>query len=142
VGRTRNLSVLLLIGFATLVGFVVVAVVVIALDRETDPFDNQQFDPAVWAAGDHEVRMAMARDAARRTPAGMSEAEVVNLLGKPDTVEESRRLTASAPARAVQTYSYYLGSSHLSSLRGLDDAFLWVHLGNDGRVVAAVIGGG
>lgn len=126
-------------------GFVVLAALIagaIALDSYLDPFDDRPFDPAAWAVADHDGRMSMARDAVRRISPGMTEEEVVGLLGKPDSIEESHRLTASVSPRAARTYLYYIGSSSLSSLRGLDSAFVWVHLGNDGRVLSAIIGGG
>jgi hypothetical protein len=79
----------------------------------------------------------MARDVIRHLPAGTPEADIEALLGKAG-VEETARLTASRPAGAVRTYSYYLGSW---SLLYYDSTFLWVHVDAEGRVVAAVIGG-
>lgn len=110
-----------------------------AIARRLDPFEARPFDPAAWAAADHEERAAMARDAIRHLPHGTPEADIEPLLGRPGEVIETPRLTASYPGGAVRTHSYYLGCW---SGRYYDSTFLWVHVGADGRVVAAVIGGG
>lgn len=121
--------------------------------RWLDPFEARRFEAQEWAAAAPEDRAAMARDAIRHLPAGLPEAEIQALLGR-CSVHETRRLTrtappgvvqelpwygGSAPPGAVRTYSYYLGSW---SVAYHDDTFLWVHVGEDGRVIAAVIGGG
>jgi hypothetical protein len=76
---------------------------------------------------------------------------VVELLGEPDDIIRTEKLvgsapdgplprfSGSAPAGSVRTYSYYLGSW---SSWYYDSTFLWVHVDGEGRVVAAVIGGG
>jgi len=108
-----------------------------AVFRYFDPLEARPFDPASWAAADSLGRAAMARDAIRHLPPGTPEAEVVRLLG-PGPVTPSRRLTASAPRRAVRTYEYHLGGWGFPYD---DSTFLWVHVGADGRVIEAVIGG-
>lgn len=118
------------------------SIALVALDRLLDPFNDQAFEPELWASAELGGRVPMARGAIQRIRPGMQESDVVKLLGKPDTIEESQRLTKSAPSSAVKTYSYYLGSSGLTCLKGMDDAFVWVHVGLDGRVIKAVIGGG
>jgi hypothetical protein len=82
----------------------------------------------------------MARDVIRRLPAGSSEEEIVPLLGHPYEVIETHRLTRSAPPGSVRTYSYSLGS--WGPEWGYDSTFLWIHVDGEGRVIAAVIGGG
>ena len=114
----------------------------VSLESYLDPFDDESFDPAVWAKKDTESRMAMARDATSHILAGMEKSEVVKLLGEPGSVEEAPRLFGPIPAGAAVMYSYYLGGTSLSSLRGLDSAFLLVYFGPDGRAMAAGIGGG
>lgn len=119
--------------------------------RWLDPFEARRFDRHEWAAAGPEERAAMARDAIRHVPPGLPEAEIPALLGR-CSVHETRRLTGTAmrgarlpyyggtaPPGAVRTYSCYLGSW---STLYYDDAFLWVHVGEDGKVIAAVIGGG
>jgi hypothetical protein len=110
-----------------------------AVVRSLDPFEASPFEPAAWAAAGAEGRAAMTRDAIRRLPAGLPEAEIERLLGKADEVSETQRLTASRPPGAVRTYSYSLGSW---SGQYYDSTFLWVHVDGQGRVIAAVIGGG
>jgi hypothetical protein len=106
--------------------------------RYFDPFEARPFDPAAWAAADTYGRAAMARDAIRHLPPGTPEAEVERLLG-PGRVEDSKRLTGSAPGAAIRTYCYHLGGGWAFYY---DSTFLWVHVGADGRVIEAVIGGG
>jgi hypothetical protein len=118
------------------------AVAIVALDSYLDPFDDGPFTPEAWAVADDEERAAMARGAVKHVSVGMPETEVVALLGKPDWIWNSRELTASAPARAVRTYSYGVATSSLASLRRLDSVYVWVHVGGDGRVIVAEIGGG
>jgi hypothetical protein len=109
-----------------------------AIFRYFDPFEARSFDMAAWAAADTLGRAAMARDAIRHLPPGTPESEVERLLG-PGPVVDSQRLTASAPGAAVRTYCYHLGGGWAFYY---DSTFLWVHVGADGRVVEAVIGGG
>jgi hypothetical protein len=110
-----------------------------AVARQFDPFEARSFDPAAWAAAESEVRATMSRDAIRHLPPGTPEAKIESLLGLPNKLIETSRLTSSYPRVAVRTYSYYLGCW---SGRYHDSTFLWVHVGADGLVVAAVIGGG
>ncbi len=107
-----------------------------------DPFDTRPFDPAVWAAGDNHDRGAMARGAIRRLPPGVFEAEVVALLGAGIPIEEAWP-SAYGKYGAVKGHSYHVGcwSGHFHR-DAHDSTFLWVHIGADGRVVAAEIGGG
>jgi hypothetical protein len=115
-----------------------VAVLVYVLTHQLDRFDARPFDPATWANADNKQRAAMSRDAIRHLPAGLPEAEIELLLGKGE-VEETQRLIGRRPRGAVRTYVYYLGCW---SGTYYDSTFLWVHVGEDGRVTEAVIGGG
>jgi hypothetical protein len=149
--QTRKLRWVLagVVAFASGVGLVTYGCFL--LERWLDPFEARQFDAASWAGSDWKGRAAMARDAIRHLPAGTPEADVVQLLGKPGYVIETKKLvglvsgpplprfSGSAPAGSVRTYSYGLGSWGWA---GYDDTFLWVHVDGEGRVVAAVVGGG
>jgi hypothetical protein len=135
MGKARRRTILFLAGVGLCVGL---ALGVRAVARRLDPFEARPFDPEAWAAADTEGRAAMARDAIRHLPAGTPEADVVALLGQTQ-VDETVRLTGSGPPGAVRTYSYYLG---FWGAIYYDSTFLWVHVDADGRVVAAVIGGG
>jgi hypothetical protein len=104
-----------------------------------DPFRAKPFEKVAWAKANAYGRAAMTRDAIRHLPAGLLESEIEPLLGKSGEVIETHRLTKRAPSGAVRTYSYYLGSW---SLAAYDDTFLWIHVGDDGRVIEAEIGGG
>jgi hypothetical protein len=110
-----------------------------AIFRQLDPFEARSFDRAAWAVADNEGRAAMARDAIRHLPSGLPASDIEPLLGKCERVIETHRLTASGPRGAVRTYSYYLGGWGFPYY---DSTFLWVHVGADGRVIEAVIGGG
>jgi hypothetical protein len=110
------------------------------LTKWLDPFDTRPFDPKAWAEADMDGKAAMARDAIRHIRAGMPENDIRGLLGEREP-HETRRLTGSAPPGALRTYSYPLGFWG-SSFYGYDSTYLWVHVGADGKVIAAVIGGG
>src|ERR1700677_1440459 len=71
-----------------------------------DPFNAQRFDQTTWTTAGPYDRAAMTRDAIRHVPSGTTEDQVKELLGKPNSIEETQRLTASGPAKAVKTYSY------------------------------------
>jgi hypothetical protein len=117
---------------------------VIALDRYLDPFDDQPFDPAAWAATGSQGRGRMARDAICHLPAGLPAARVRALLGEPEPVPGpggpvdgfGNRLQHS------ETWSYYLGCWSRLSWYAFDSAFLYVHFGPGGQVAAAEIAGG
>ena len=104
-----------------------------------DPFDDQPFTPAAWAqGGSSEGRGSMARDLVRyHLPDGMQESQVVALLGPPDAIL-TRQDAGGNALRGARTYSYHIGHW---SLRGLDDAFVYVHLNGSGRVVHVEING-
>lgn len=129
-------------GITLLAGAVALAAAIVAGDRFLDPFNGRPFEPTAWAANATGDRMAMARAAARRVRPGMAESEIALALGPPDGVWHDELPTGSAPGQAARTHSYGLGGSELSMLRGLDTAYLWVDVDADGRVIAAVIGGG
>lgn len=135
--EVRNRAILFLGVF--LAGVLLVAAAVFDVVNRPDPLGARPFDQASWAAANGYDRAPMAKDAIRHLPAGLPEAEVLALLGKPDYVVESWRLRGSGPSGAARTYCYDLGSWGFDQGEG---TFLWVHLGADGRVVEAVIGVG
>jgi hypothetical protein len=117
----------------------------VALDHYLDPFDDRPFDPAAWAeAKEHEKeRGRMARDAARRLPAGTPTERVRALLGKPDEA-----ISGNPPdkwGRRIKGYtrwSYSLGCWSGLGWYGFDAADLDVYFDREGRVVETEITGG
>jgi len=94
-----------------------------------DPFDNRRFSPEAWSSASehHNVdwRARMCRDLINRViRPGMSEKQVVALLGTPDRVSDRR-----GPGGDLFTdrhiYEYEIGNS---TFQGMDDAFLYVHI--------------
>lgn len=141
--RQRSVVIFVLIALTIVAGVMIGGVM---LDRFLDPFDDQPFDPVVWAAADAKERAPMARDAIRQLCSGLSKDRVRELLGKPGPFPcgpssgsvdwFGNRLLHS------ETWSYYLGCWSSISWYGLDSAFLYVHFGPDGRVGRAEITGG
>ena len=111
-----------------------------------DPFDDAPFDRAAWVSGPPAVRTPMARAAASRLERAMAESEVLRLLGPPDSEKQTRSYSGHFgepfPSAASRTLRYDLDSGARTSLMGLDDPFLYVHLNDAGLVVHAEIGGG
>lgn len=134
--RTLKLS---LLAVATVVSCTGLVFGTHTLLQRLDPFAARKFEPESWAAARDEERAAMARDAIRNLPTGLLETDIEPLLGAPHKVIATHRLTNSGPRKAVRTYSYYLGCW---SLAYYDSTFLWIHVGEDGRVISAEIGGG
>jgi hypothetical protein len=118
---------------------------VVALDRYLDPFDDLPFDPAGWAAADAHDRGPMARGAIRHLPPGTPATRVRELLGEPQPVARDSRGPVDIYGNRLEhpeTWAYDLGSWSGLGPYGFDDAFLYVHFGSDGRVVAAEVTGG
>ncbi len=118
-----------------------------ALDSYLDPFDDRPFDPVAWAAadGNERDRGPMARDAFRHLPAGTPKDRVWELLGEPQPVRRDPRGPVDAYGNRLQhpeTWAYWLGCWSGLGPYGFDAAFLYVHFGPDGRVVATEITGG
>lgn len=136
------------------VGLLVVAAVLVAggcvagfvaLDRYLDPFDDRPFSPAAWAGADPDDRGPMARDAIRHLPAGTSKGRVRELLGEGEPVWRDPRGPVDGFGNRLdhpETWTYYLGCWSGLGPYGFDSAFLYVHFGPDGRVVAAEVTGG
>ncbi|GMU83209.1 MAG: hypothetical protein AMXMBFR47_30800 [Planctomycetota bacterium] len=81
----------------------------------------------------------MANDARRHIAVGRAAAEVESLLGEPEKIISDRRQDAGGnPLDGRVTFSYYLGSW---SMVAWDDAFLYVNLDDDGRVVSTEVTG-
>ena len=103
--------------------------------QQPDPFDARPFDPATWASANDEQRAAMSRDAIRHLPPGLSEDQIEPLLGKVEVDNHNvQNPSGVGPRGAARTYWYGLGFGSGASY------FLWVHVGEDGRVMEAVIG--
>src|SRR2546423_13971519 len=82
-------------GFALLVLIVLAGAAYAWVGNPFDPFDDRRFSRESWqkatAAYDLDARAHMSRDVMRRVvKSGMSEKEVVTLLGKPDSVSDRR----------------------------------------------------
>jgi hypothetical protein len=135
---TRRVPLLITVVVGLVAGFV-------ALDRYLDPFDDQPFDPAAWAAGREREkdRGPMARDAARRLPPGTPAERVRELLGEPDNAESGN--PPDHWGRRVKGYTrwtYSLGCWSGLGWYGFDAAALDIHFDRDGRVVETEITGG
>jgi len=133
------LAVVAVVAAAGLVGGVV------ALNRYLDPFDDQPFSPAAWSAADSHERGPMARSAIRHVPPGTPASQVRELLGEPQPADRDPRGPVDVFGNELahpKTWAYYLGCWSGLGPYGFDSAFLYVHFGSDGRVVAAEITGG
>lgn len=113
------------------------------LDSYLDPFDDQPFDTAAWAAGDdnEKLRGPMARAAARLIPPGTTAERVRELLGESIVVPPAGDRWGMRPRETV-TWEYWLGCWSGLVPYGWDSASLYVHFGADGRVVTTEITGG
>ncbi len=101
------------------------------------PFDDLPFAADLWRAADSTTRARLADDALRHIAVGWSAKEIESLLGQPEKIISDRRQDAGGnPLDGRVTYSYYLGSW---SLVAWDDAFLYVNLDDDGRVVSTEV---
>ncbi len=140
----RKRVMLLLCGWALVLSFGL-ALGFVKLDNYLDPFDDEPFSPQAWANAESQARGPMARDAMRWIPIGMPADRVQELLGKKDKYFPGvggDRDGFGNPLRGHTTWSYYLGCWSSISRYGIDSAFLYVHFGADGLVVAAEITGG
>ena len=113
----------------------------LAFDSFLDPFDDRPFDPALWAAADEQQRGPMARDALRHLPVGLPAERVREQLGEAEVVPAGGDRWGMRP-RQAETWSYWLGCWSGIGPYGFDSAFLYVHFGPDGQVIAAEITGG
>ena len=117
----------------------------VALNRGLDPFCRRAFSPAEWATAVPQARGPMARDAIRHVPPGTPAAEVRHMLGEPEPVPGAPGSSVDGfghRLRHAETWSYWIGSWSGLNWYNLDSAFLYVHVGADGRVVATEITGG
>ena len=99
-----------------------------------DPFDNKRFSKESWqrasAAYDLDSLARMSRDLINKhLQAGMSEAQIIELLGQPNDIQRGNKRDRS---KGVFSYRYYIGSW---SLQRMDDAFVYIHFDSNGRVV-------
>jgi hypothetical protein len=106
-----------------------VAIVYELIGNPLDPFDNRRFSVEAWrSASEHrnlDWRARMCRDLINRViRPGMSEKQVVALLGIPDRVRDTRG-PGGDPLPDRHIYEYEIGSW---SFQGMDDAFLYVHI--------------
>ena len=142
MGRWKRFLGLLIVAAFLMAG---AAAGLVAVDRYLDPFDDLPFSPAVWAIANPNDRGPMARDAIRHLPAGTPQIRVRDLLGEPEPVPGVAGSEVDGFGHRLEhteTWSYYLGCWSGIGPYGFDDAFLYVHFGSDGRVVAAEVTGG
>lgn len=136
---------ILIVALTTLALVGVLVVVGIALNRYLDPFDDRPFSSAAWKVANTQDRGPMARDAIRHLPPGTPATRVRELLGEGGPVPGIAGSPVDGFGHRLEhpvTWSYYLGCwSGLGPYR-FDSAFLYVHFGPDGGVVAAEITGG
>lgn len=106
-----------------------------------NPFNDRVFDGRGWTHGDIDARIPMAQDVvARVVKIGMARDEVTRILGPPGEVLHGRGSGGKAMP-GQETLSYYLGSSGGTMWLGMDDAFVYIHLNDEGFVMDAEISG-
>jgi hypothetical protein len=119
-----------------------VAVTYTLVGNPFDPFDNRRFSPEAWreagARFDRDARAPMCRDITKRVVRpGMSERQVVALLGPPELVRD-RRGPGGTLLSDRRIYQYSIGSW---TWQRMDDAFLYVHIDASDHVLTAEIYG-
>ena len=122
--------------------FVLASAAIYALvGNPLDPFDNRRFSADVWrAAGkyDPDERARMSRDIIRRVVRpGMSEKQVVELLGPPERVRDTR-CPDNEPLTDRRLYEYGIANW---TFQRMDDAFLFIHIDRTDRVLMTEICG-
>lgn len=128
--RTVLLSAVLLVGTGVAVGFLK------GPPTWIDPFAARAFSAPAWATATPEGRASMARDVIRRLPKCTPETQVVALLGKPSQVVPPGE--GGNHAVGARAYKYFIGCWEY---RGMDSAFVYVHLDANDRVIKADIYG-
>jgi hypothetical protein len=132
--RRRARSILLVVSLFAIGGATVFYGVI---GNPLDPFDDRRLDPEVWNSATPDVRARMSEDLVRHhLPEGMSESEVIALLGTPFSVEDG----ASHTPRHAGTRHLLYDLGHWS-WRGMDAAYVYVHLDGQGRLVGAEVYG-
>ena len=128
----------LVAAFASLCAIAALAALLYALvGNPFNPFDDRRFKAAAWQNAAPDVRARMSEDLVKHhLPVGMSESQVVALLGKPFDVEEGE--TEAPLHTGTRHLMYDLGNW---SMHGMDDAYVYVHLDEKGNVVAAEVYG-
>lgn len=104
-----------------------------------DPLDDECFSTDAWRqASDRSLRGHMARDLVRHViKAGLTEPQILALLGRPDYVGDQRGPRGRS-LTGTRTYIYGIGNWTWLSM---DDAFVYVYLDVNQRVVQAEIHG-
>ena len=118
----------------------VLAYIGIATKRWLDPYDGRDFDRVVWHAdpGGHD-RAAMCTDIIERhLRPGMTFDRITDLLGQSFWERDRSHLADGEQMAVVRAVSYSVGSC---SWIGYDDAFLYVNLDADDKLVSATVYG-
>lgn len=129
----RRFIILVLGGLAALLAVVEI------VDR-LDPLNDAAFEPLSWER-DFRNRLPMAADVVEAaTRGGMTRDVIIQLLGPPDREYSGQAVDDGGNALlGARSLVYYLGSSNLASLYGMDDAFVYIHLNDDDSVHGAEI---
>ncbi|MCO8121537.1 hypothetical protein NHH03_07305 [Stieleria sp. TO1_6] len=108
--------------------------------RWLDPYDGLHFDPVIWKAdpgGDQ--RAAMCADIiGRQLTPGMTLSSISDLLGDSYEQRDRSHFVDGDQMPGVRTVSYWVGPC---SWIGYDDAFLFLNLDAEDRLVSATVYG-
>ena len=103
-----------------------------------NPFNNQSFSRKAWLKAQHRQRAPMAQDLVRNhIPRGMTGNGIVALLGQPDHIWKKTD-GVGYRVKGNRTYAYWLGSW---SMQSYDDAFVYVHFDDAGRMQTSEVNG-
>lgn len=117
-----------------------VAIAAFAVVDVLEPFNDKVFEHQVWIQGGSE-RIPMARNVINRVVrAGMTRSEVTDILGPEEYIEEGQDSGGNI-MRGAKSLAYPLGSSSATSLKGMDNAFIYIHLDDEGNVIGQEIAG-
>jgi hypothetical protein len=132
---SRRFIILVLGGLAALLA-------VLEIVDGLDPFNDAAFEPWIWER-DVSSRLPMAADVVEvATRGGMTRDVMIQLLGPPDREYGGQAVDNGGNAlRGARSLVYWLGSSNLASLYGMDDAFVYIHLNDDDSVHSEEIAG-
>ena len=138
LGHDRNRIAFRIVSIAIVVAML--AYGAITAKRWLDPYDGRGFDRIVWDAdpGGAE-RAAMCTDIIERhLRPGMTLDQISELLGDTYADVDRSRFRDSDQMPGVRTVSYWVGPC---SWIGYDDAFLYVNIDGEDRLVSAIVYG-
>lgn len=120
-------------------GVVTLLVVWMGVDG-LNPFNDAAFERSGWRR-DVSSRLPMAADVIKLAARPeMTRDKITQLLGPPDSEYVGQAVDIGGNAlRGARSLVYCLGSKNLPS--SMDDAFVYIHLNDDGSVINAEIAG-